>query len=56
MGWIQVMRGKRDTPHNSEIALQDPVKLLSRRRVLFTLMKKDAGTFIAAVFRSGDRI
>jgi hypothetical protein len=53
--WVKVTCGKRDTPRNSEISLQDKDKLLRRLRELMSL-RSDAVGFIGLVFRSHDTI
>jgi hypothetical protein len=53
--WVKVIHGNRDTPHNSEIQLQDVDKHLAMRKELLKL-RKDAPAFIRLVFRSHDPI
>jgi hypothetical protein len=52
---VKVVRGTRDSPRNSDLALQDQERLLDRRRELIRL-RKDPIAFIGSVFRSHDRI
>ena len=53
--WVQVVRGNRDSPRNSDLTLQSREKLLRRRRELISL-RNDAFGFIRSVFRSYDNI
>lgn len=55
LGWIEVIRGNRDSPRNSEVMLRDQGALVKRRRELMSL-RSDAEGFIGSVFRSCDRI
>lgn len=55
LGWVQVARGNRDSPRNSDLALQSREELLRRRRELMGL-RNDAVGFIGSVFRSYDSI
>lgn len=55
IGWVQVICGNRDTPRNTDLALQDLGKLLKMRRELVSLLK-DAPGFIRMVFQSNDHV
>ena len=51
--WVQVVRGNRDSPRNSDLTLQSREELLRRRRELRSL-RKDAVGFIGSEVRSFD--
>jgi hypothetical protein len=53
--WVQVARGNRDSPRNSDLELQSREELLRRRRELMSL-RNDAVGFVGLVFRSYDSI
>jgi len=55
LGWIVVVRGKRDTPRNSDVELQTVEELMDARADLLGL-RKDATRFIGRVFHSDDSI
>lgn len=55
LGWVQVARGNRDSPRNSDLELQRREELLRRRRELIGLRNNAVG-FIRSVFRSYDSI
>lgn len=55
LGWVKVISGKRDTPRNSEVSLQDQEELIRRLRELMSA-RHNALAFISLVFRSHDRI
>lgn len=55
LGWIEVVRGNRDSPRNSEVALRGAERLLQLRRELMASRKNAAG-FIGLIFRSHDNI
>lgn len=55
LGWIEVVRGNRDSPRNTEVALRAQEGLLRQRRELMSL-RHDAAGFIGLVFRSYDTI
>lgn len=55
LGWVKVVSGNRDTPRNTEIALQDIDKLISLRKELLGL-RKDAAGFVRKIFHSHDPI
>jgi hypothetical protein len=54
LGWVQQIRGNRDSPRNDELDLTPRVDLRILRRELLALMRNDPAGFIAKVFRSPD--
>ena len=55
LGWVKVISGKRDTPRNSEVSLQDCNKLERQLQELKSLRHNAIG-FVSLVFKSHDRI
>jgi hypothetical protein len=55
LGWVEVVRGNRDSPRNSEVALRGVEDLLHLRGKFMSLRKNAAG-FIRLVFHSHDSI
>ncbi|KAF2174792.1 hypothetical protein K469DRAFT_770346 [Zopfia rhizophila CBS 207.26] len=55
LGWVEVVRGNRDSPRNSDLALRSTKDLHRKRKELLSLRKNAAG-FIGSVFHSHDSI
>lgn len=55
LGWVKVVKGNRDSPRNSDLALQDLHELLAMGNELLSL-RKDAVGFIRTVFHSHDTV
>jgi hypothetical protein len=51
LGWVEVMKGARPTPRNTELRLRPTDELLAMRKELLHL-QKNARMFIARVFGS----
>ena len=55
IGWVTVVKGNRDSPRNSDLALRDKVELVQMRKELLSLQKTAAG-FIGKIFHSYDSL
>lgn len=55
LGWVEVVRGARDTPRNSELRLTSADELLQMRKELLSL-RRNAPAFIGRVFQSHNPI
>ena len=55
LGWVEVVRGNRDSPRNGDLELQDVRNLMEMREELLSGMG-NAAAFIGRIFHSQDSI